>query len=143
MGEDVILIAKHMVQNFNRELGREVEGFTDEAREKLLDHMWPGNVRELRNVLERAMIFADDAHITADDLTLAPPGNLGDTQASGAAFQFPMGRTLKEVEQAYIRRTLEKNEDKSYADIADSLGISKKTLWDKRKRYDLDELVER
>jgi DNA-binding NtrC family response regulator len=143
MGDDVLRIADSIISRFNRELGREIDGFTEDAEEKLKDHMWPGNVRELRNVLERAMIFADDAHITADDLTLAPPGNLGDTQASGAAFQFPMGRTLKEVEQAYIRRTLEKNEDKSYADIADSLGISKKTLWDKRKRYNLDEVVSR
>jgi DNA-binding NtrC family response regulator len=57
-------------------------------------------------------------------------------------FQFPIGRTLKDLERAYIRRTLEEN-DSSYADIADSLGISKKTLWDKRKRYNLDEVVDR
>jgi len=142
MGDDVLLIARHMIQNFNRELGREVEGFTDDAKEKLLDHMWPGNVRELRNVLERAMIFTRGTKVQADDLTLAPPGRLGEMHAAGEAFQFPMGRTLKEVEKAYIQRTLETN-DSSYADIAASLGISKKTLWDKRKRYDLDEIVDR
>jgi len=142
MGEDVLLIARHMIQNFNRELGREVEGFSDDAKEKLLDHMWPGNVRELRNVLERAMIFTRGTKVQADDLTLAPPGRLGEMHAAGEAFQFPMGRTLKEVEKAYIQRTLETN-DSSYADIASSLGISKKTLWDKRKRYDLDEIVDR
>ena len=142
MGDDVLLIARHMIQNFNRELGREVEGFTDDAKEKLLDHMWPGNVRELRNVLERAMIFTRGTKVQADDLTLAPPGRLGEMHAAGEAFQFPMGRTLKEVEKAYIQRTLETN-DSSYADIASSLGISKKTLWDKRKRYDLDEIVDR
>jgi DNA-binding NtrC family response regulator len=143
MGEDVLLIAKHMVKNFNREFGSEVKGFTDEAEEKLMDHMWPGNVRELRNVLERAMIFAGGDLIEADDLTLAPPGGIGEMHASGDAFQFPLGRTLKDLEKAYIRRTLEANADSSYADIAASLGISKKTLWDKRKRYNLDELVER
>jgi DNA-binding NtrC family response regulator len=142
MGDDVLLIARHMIQNFNRELGREVEGFTDDAKEKLLDHMWPGNVRELRNVLERAMIFTRGTKVQADDLTLAPPGRLGEMHSAGEAFQFPMGRTLKEVEKAYIQRTLETN-DSSYADIAASLGISKKTLWDKRKRYDLDEIVDR
>jgi DNA-binding NtrC family response regulator len=143
MGEDVLLIAKHMVKNFNREFGSEVKGFTDEAEAKLMDHMWPGNVRELRNVLERAMIFASGDLIEADDLTLAPPGGIGEMHASGDAFQFPLGRTLKDLEKAYIRRTLEANADSSYADIAASLGISKKTLWDKRKRYNLDELVER
>ncbi len=142
MGDDVLLIARHMIQNFNRELGREVEGFSDDAKEKLLDHMWPGNVRELRNVLERAMIFTRGTKVQADDLTLAPPGRLDEMHAAGEAFQFPMGRSLKEVEKAYIQRTLETN-DSSYADIASSLGISKKTLWDKRKRYGLDEIVDR
>ena len=142
MGDDVLLIARHMIQNFNRELGREVEGFSDDAKEKLLDHMWPGNVRELRNVLERAMIFTRGTKVQADDLTLAPPGRLDEMHAAGEAFQFPMGRSLKELEKAYIQRTLETN-DSSYADIASSLGISKKTLWDKRKRYGLDEIVDR
>ena len=143
MGDDVMLIAHHMVKSFNREFGSDVQGFTEAAEEKLRDHMWPGNVRELRNVLERAMIFADGDQIEAGDLTLAPPGRLDDVHAAGGAFQFPLGRSLEEVEKAYIRRTLETRPDDSYADIAEGLGISKKTLWDKRKRYNLDELVER
>ncbi len=143
MGDDVMLIARHMIETFNREFGSTVKGFTEAAEEKLRDHMWPGNVRELRNVLERAMIFADGDQIEAGDLTLAPPGRLDDMHAAGEAFQFPLGRTLQEVEKAYIRRTLEVRPDDSYADIADGLGISKKTLWDKRKRYQLDEVVER
>ncbi len=143
MGDDVMLIARHMIETFNREFGSTVKGFTEAAEEKLRDHMWPGNVRELRNVLERAMIFADGDQIEVGDLTLAPPGRLDDMHAAGEAFQFPLGRTLQEVEKAYIRRTLEVRPDDSYADIADGLGISKKTLWDKRKRYQLDEVVER
>lgn len=142
MEDDVILIARHLVRSFNRELGRSVRGFTDAAKDKMREHMWPGNVRELRNVLERSMIFVKGDMIDADDLTLAPPGRLGELHAAGEAFQFPMGRTLKAVERAYIQRTLE-IDDSSYADISDSLGISKKTLWDKRKRYNLDELVDR
>lgn len=144
MREDVILIGKHIVSEFNREFGSEVKGFTEPAKEKLLDHSWPGNVRELRNVLERAMIFVKGDYIGADDLTLAPPGRLEDGQhLDGEAFRYPLDRTLEDVEQAYIRRTLEERSDDSYADIAEDLGISKKTLWDKRKRYNLDELVER
>lgn len=142
MGEDVLLIAKDMVQEFNREFGSHIEGFTEEAEVKLMEHSWPGNVRELRNVLERAMIFAQGPRIRASDLTLAAPDSLGGSAYGDDAFRFPLGETLKEVEQAYIRRTLEEN-DSSYADIAESLGISKKTLWDKRKRYNLDEVVDR
>jgi len=143
MGDDVILIGKHIVSEFNREFGSEVRGFTDTAEEKLLDHSWPGNVRELRNVLERAMIFVDGDRIGAEDLTLAPPGRLDEKGRMGDGFRFSLGRTLKDLEKAYIRSTLEERTNDSYADIAEDLGISKKTLWDKRKRYNLDELVER
>jgi DNA-binding NtrC family response regulator len=142
MGEDVLLIAQSMVNQFNKNMGASIDGFTEDAEQKLLEHQWPGNVRELRNVLERAMIFADGPRIQASDLTLATPDQDEAIQLTGNAFQFPMGRTLKDVERAYIRRTLEED-DSSYADIADGLGISKKTLWDKRKRYNLDEVVDR
>jgi DNA-binding NtrC family response regulator len=142
MDEDVLIIAQSMVDQFSKEMGASIDGFTDEAEQKLLEHQWPGNVRELRNVLERAMIFADGPRIDAGDLTLATPDQDEALRLTGNAFQFPVGRTLKDLERAYIRRTLEEN-DSSYADIADSLGISKKTLWDKRKRYNLDEVVDR
>jgi DNA-binding NtrC family response regulator len=142
MGEDVLIIAQSMIEQFNKEMGASVEGFTEGAREKLLQHEWPGNVRELRNVLERAMIFTEGPRIQASDLTLSTPEQGDAVYLMGSAFQFPLGRSLKDLERAYIRRTLEEN-DSSYADIADSLGISKKTLWDKRKRYNLDEVVDR
>lgn len=142
MGKDVLIIARDLVGRFNRELKAEVEGFTEAAKEKLLSHSWPGNVRELRNVLERAMIFADGPTIDAPDLTIATPGEDDSFCPEGDRFQFPLGRTLEDLEQAYILQTLQKN-DQSYASIAESLGISKKTLWDKRKRYNLDERVER
>jgi len=142
MGEDVLIIAQSMIEQFNKEMGASVEGFTEGAQEKLLQHEWPGNVRELRNVLERAMIFTEGPRIQASDLTLSTPEQGDAVYLMGSAFQFPLGRSLKDLERAYIRRTLEEN-DSSYADIADSLGISKKTLWDKRKRYNLDEVVDR
>jgi transcriptional regulator with PAS, ATPase and Fis domain len=89
------------------------------------------------------MIFVDGDRIGADDLTLAPPERLDDREPVGDGFRFALGRTLEEVEKAYIRRTLETRTNDSYADIAEDLGISKKTLWDKRKRYELDEVVDR
>jgi two-component system response regulator AtoC len=143
MGDDILLIGGQILSEFNQEFGSDVKGFTEKAKEKLLDHSWPGNVRELRNVLERAMIFVDGDRIGAEDLTLAPPERLDTRDPSRDGFQFPLERTLEDVEKEYIRRTLETRSNDSYADIADDLGISKKTLWDKRKRYDLDETVDR
>lgn len=145
MEEDVMIIADSIIEDFNSELKRNVEGFTEAAREKMLEYGWPGNVRELRNVLERAMIFARKSTIGARDLNLVPPGSITEKDAGAGApsvFSFPSGASLQDVERAYILHTLRKNDD-SYSKIAEDLGISKKTLWEKRRRYDLDKEVDR
>ncbi len=140
MGRDILTIADEILHQFARELGRDVEGFTEAAREKLRAHAWPGNVRELRNVLERAIIFARGPQIDADDLLLSSFDGLDFSGSNNGTFQFPTGATLEELEQAYILHTL-KTVNSSYAEVADILGISKKTLWEKRKRYNLDAQV--
>ncbi len=140
MGGDAVEIAEKVARGFADEFGKTFEGFTDAGREKLLAHDWPGNVRELRNVLERALIFAQAPRLDAADLVLMN-SDLFDAPVDEDAFSIRSGATLEEVERDYIRHTLIQNKDSSYADVADMLGISKKTLWEKRKRYDLDAAV--
>jgi two-component system, NtrC family, response regulator AtoC len=139
MSRDIVEIAQEIIKNFNRDLGREVKGFTPEAEQRLLAHSWPGNVRELRNVLERAMIFAKSQLIDVPDLIITSSESIDDQQISGDMFRFPTGGTLEDLEHAYIKHILQRN-NASYSDVALLLGISKKTLWDKRKRYNLDEV---
>ncbi|MEP0546165.1 MAG: sigma-54 dependent transcriptional regulator [Rhodothermales bacterium] len=140
MGKDVLLIAKEVVESFNKELKRNVERFTPEAEQKLLEHDWPGNVRELRNVLERALIFTRGDTLDASDLVLLKTEGFGDDNADGY-FRFRSGGSLEELEHQYIRHILETT-DTSYAEVSRLLGISKKTLWEKRKKYNLDEALE-
>ena len=137
MAGDAVEIAEKVAGGFAAEFGKPFEGFTPAGRDKLLAHDWPGNVRELRNVLERAMIFAQTPRLDAPDLVLMK-SDLFDKPVDEDAFSIRAGATLEEVERDYIRHTLVHNKDRSYADVADMLGISKKTLWEKRKRYDLD-----
>ena len=141
MGDDSIDIAQSVASGFASEFGKEFEGFDDEAREKLLAHDWPGNVRELRNVLERALIFAKTPELGADDLIIQKT-DLFDTASDEDTFRFRSGGTLEEIEYEYIKHILATNRSSSYADTAKLLGISKKTLWEKRKRYNLDAEIE-
>ncbi len=67
-GNDVILLAKHFLQEFNKSYGMEKTEFSKDAIQALLDHDWPGNVRELRSVIERAVLIAEGEEITGDDL---------------------------------------------------------------------------
>ena len=142
MGEDILLIARAVAKQLGRELGRTVDGFAPEAEQKLLGHAWPGNVRELRNVLERAIIFAKAPSIQPADLLLTSVDGFGGAMIDGQSFRFPTSRTLEDLECAYILHTLT-NTEANYAEVADMLGISKKTLWEKRRRYNLDEQVGR
>ena len=142
MGEDAVAIAERQAEGFADEFGKTFQGFTSEAEAKITGHDWPGNVRELRNVLERAMIFAKAPTLDAGDLVLLK-SDLFDGAASDAdTFRFRAGASLEDLEYEYIKHTLANNRNSSYADVAKLLGISKKTLWEKRKRYNLDAEIE-
>ncbi len=142
MSDDALAIAEKVARAYADEFGKPFDGFTDAAQAKLLGHDWPGNVRELRNVLERALIFAKAPTLDAPDLEVHA-SDLFDGAASDAdTFRFRAGATLEDLEYEYIKHTLANNRNSSYADVAKLLGISKKTLWEKRKRYNLDAEIE-
>ncbi|ABC77771.1 sigma-54-dependent transcriptional activator [Syntrophus aciditrophicus SB] len=56
-GEDILLLARHYVEEFNKKFMKKVGGFSREAEQILMAYSWPGNVRELKNILERVMIL--------------------------------------------------------------------------------------
>ncbi len=138
--EDIPLHANHFREVFSREFRKDVTSIDPEAIEVLEGWDWPGNVRELRNALERAMIFADGPVLRRKDLpelgTLGPASQPPEEQADEAAFHIPKGLTLPEAEREYIRRTLARF-DGGVQRTAEALGISRKNLWEKRKKYGL------
>ena len=86
------------------------------------------------------MIFARQPVLDAKDLVLLKTEGFEPESADGY-FRFRSGGPLEELEYEYIKHILSTRKA-SYADIAKLLGISKKTLWEKRKKYNLDEEVE-
>ncbi len=62
-GEDVLILARHFIDKFNRQYGRTISGLSPEVREIFLRYPWPGNVRELENLLERIFILEDDDEV--------------------------------------------------------------------------------
>lgn len=70
--EDILLLAKFFLQKYAAMYQKNIQGFTDKAREYLNLHTWPGNVREIQNVIERAVILNENQNmIDADDLLLS------------------------------------------------------------------------
>jgi DNA-binding NtrC family response regulator len=104
----------------------------DAAAERLLvSYAWPGNIRELRNAVERAAIVADGDRINAEALSLRTPGDLVAAASRGSW-------SLEELESHYIREILDATR-RNYSRAAGILGINRKTLLEKRRKYGLDE----
>jgi DNA-binding NtrC family response regulator len=127
--EDIIPLAMAFLARERARGSTEASGFTPETADLLRGYLWPGNVRELRALVERASL-------------LTPTGELGPAALPPNVLEQPAtlwaGRdrrpTLKEVELAYIRYVLEAvNGNQTRA--AGVLGISRKALWEKRRRY--------
>jgi DNA-binding NtrC family response regulator len=104
-------------------------GFEPAAAEVLLGYRWPGNVRELRSIVERAALYTPGPIVLASAL----PDHLREEPST-----LWTGRerrpSLKDVEQAYIRFVLEQVKG-NQTRAAEVLGISRKALWEKRRRY--------
>jgi len=135
--EDLPVLADHFRAAFNSEFRKEVQAIGAESLEVLQSWDWPGNVRELRNVIERAMIFAEGIELKAKDLPdLASVEIVASPVDATTAYAIPRGVTLAEAEKEYIRHTLATC-DGSIQRAAEVLGISRKNLWEKRKKYGL------
>jgi DNA-binding NtrC family response regulator len=103
----------------------------DPAAIRVLEHYsWPGNVRELKNAIEHALIFSKDSILRREDF----PAILQSTDAASLAGGRP--RSLEEMEKEAIQATLDSTHYK-IARAAEILGISRKTLLEKRKKYGL------
>lgn len=68
--EDIVILAKHFLEEFNLKFNKSFHGFSDEAVKLMLDYDWPGNVRELRNLIERACIVNDGEMIHGIDFPI-------------------------------------------------------------------------
>ncbi len=126
---DIPALAQHFLGRYAAENAKNVERIEDAALRRLVSYDWPGNVRELENVVERAVVLAEDSVMTAAHL---PPEVVPRADASGA----PMipGATMAEIERFAILETLEA-EGGSTTRAADVLGISVRKIQYKLHEY--------
>ncbi|MCA9411078.1 MAG: sigma-54-dependent Fis family transcriptional regulator [Candidatus Omnitrophica bacterium] len=110
-GQDVILLAESFLTQYNHEFSRNIAGFTDDAKQSLMDYDWPGNVRELRNAIERMVLLQDGDIINANSLPVAIGKRkspiLKSTQASPLLpFKSAKDRIVKNFEKEYLENLL-------------------------------------
>jgi DNA-binding NtrC family response regulator len=127
--EDVLPLAEAFLARERERKTTVARGFARDAVDSLRGYHWPGNVRELRSVVERAALLASGPEVGAGAL----PSQI--LEQPSALWQGRERRpSLKDVEQAYIRHVLEQVQG-NQTRAASILGISRKALWEKRRRY--------
>jgi two-component system response regulator HydG len=132
--EDVLPLAREFLNEARRRHSRPVLHFTPEAVSALERHAWPGNLRELKHTIERAVLSLEPGRevLDASDLPLELFEDAAAVYEADA-----IGRpTLEAVERRYIELVLRHAKD-NQSEAARILGISRKALWEKRRRYGL------
>jgi len=135
-GTDILLLATRFLEEFAARGSVEITNIAAPAADKLLSYSWPGNVRELRNCIERAVALAEFDKITVDDL----PEKIRAYRTSHVlvAAESPAELvTMEEVERRYIARVLQAVGG-SRSRAAQVLGLDRKTLYRKIKRYGIE-----
>jgi DNA-binding NtrC family response regulator len=146
-GDDVLLLAESFLEKFSREFGKPGLKLSRDARERLATYPWPGNVRELQNTMERAVILADGAGISAEALQLPstqpdaqslPAGMLPENFNWAGSLEQVSDRAVAHVQRAMIESTLRECKwNKTRA--AEKLGVSPKTLLAKMRAAGMEE----
>jgi two-component system NtrC family response regulator len=126
---DAVLLARHFVNRFSRELNPAVQGLLPDAVAAIDAYAWPGNVRELENRLKRAVIMADGRSIGAADLDLPASREEGPAQINL--------RAAREIADRRAIRQAMSRTDNNISGAAKLLGISRPTLYDLLKQYRL------
>jgi two-component system NtrC family response regulator len=129
---DAVLLARHFVNRFGKDLNTKVQSLSTDAVAAIDAYTWPGNVRELENRIKRAVIMADGKSVSAEDLDM--PGNSSAAEEAELALNLRAARET--TDRRAIRQALSRT-DNNISGAAKLLGISRPTLYDLIKQYQL------
>ncbi|RLB12083.1 MAG: sigma-54-dependent Fis family transcriptional regulator [Deltaproteobacteria bacterium] len=133
--EDIPILIEHFINDAGKRLGISTEGISKEAMELLLDYNFPGNVRELKNIIERAIILAQDEKIiTSRHISFAMGGLKGVPKSEGIEKCISLAEAKDMLERQLILDALKKT-DGVQTEAARLLGLSPKNLWKKIKKH--------
>jgi two-component system, NtrC family, response regulator len=130
--EDILLLANAFLERYSRENKNKLSGFTNDAFNALISYSWPGNVLELKNFIRNAVVMAKGNKITREDLGIAAPIS----ENSPEYRPLNLKEAKESLEKEMIVKSLIQHQN-NLTQAADALGISRPTLYDLIKRYDL------
>ena len=130
---DIVPLAEYFLEREIERRGRAPSKFAADAIEVLESYAWPGNVRELKGVVEHGVLMARGETLERSDI----PDYVLDSPSVAWGFTRDKRPSLAEVEKSYIERVL-KDVGGNQTRAAEILGISRKSLWQRRRRYEIE-----
>ena len=130
--DDIKLLIEQFIKKYSNKTNKKIKGVSENALSLILNYNWPGNVRELENVIERAIILTDGDYIREEHL----PGFISQPVSELQEQGFSISQAKSEAEKRQIIKALEESQGKK-TEAAKKLGISRKTLWQKVKLYNI------
>jgi len=131
--EDIPLLANHFVDKYRKQMNKGIKGISDEAMRILINHDWKGEVRELENVIERAIIFSDNAYIEKSNL---PESFMGEDINLNFSLSGSLEDSVKKYERDIIINALEGNQFNKEK-TAEDLKVGLSTLYRKLKELNI------
>jgi DNA-binding NtrC family response regulator len=129
-GNDILLLALDFAQRTAQRLDKPAQQISDEASSRLLAYGWPGNVRELANIIERAVIIGTSEIIQQSQLAI--------DISTPTATEEPVGPIDHTTLEDYFVKFVTENQDQlTETELSERLGISRKSLWERRQRLNI------
>ncbi len=126
-GDDILLLAEFYLHKYMKKYEKQELKITQKAKQQLLKYNWPGNVRELQHAVEKAVILSDGKILDADSFAI----NSREHNPNSLPFQ-----TIEEMERDMIHSAMKKEKGNMSA-VAKKLGITRQTLYNKLKKYEI------
>ena len=131
---DILVLAESFLERVKHQMNRSELKFSGDARSAIESHTWPGNVRELGNVIERAVVLCEGPLIDYSDLGLQSAQNQDHQFSAGEQRSPGRAQPMMSLEDYFQHFVLSHEEHMSETELAKRLGISRKSLWERRNR---------
>jgi two-component system response regulator HydG len=131
--EDIPLLVDYFLQKYGGKAGKMISAVSTRAMLALTEYDWPGNIRELENTIERAAALCRGSEIEVEDI-VSHGISMGIPALTWSGSQF---KTLTDIEKEYIKAVL-RDQEGNKSRTATILGIDRKTLWAKIKKFGLE-----
>lgn len=130
--QDILEIGEWLLLQTTRRLNKQNLVLGEEARRAMLAYHWPGNVRELSNAIERAVILADDGSVITPNLLA-----INATLTEPTDGEIIVDQSETSLEDYFVRFVTDHQDELTETELADKLGISRKSLWERRQRLNI------